>query len=133
MGIMKVMVVLLVLFNFCFPASFAPLGHKFNLGSSSSSSSCESNNSIPDAVNQSKFVYAGARGGGGRRLAKGGGSKGGGRSISSPKGGGAGIIVAGVGQRNNNHHGAAGVGSRCRKGMLLIDVATILTSILLSV
>ncbi|CAH1430845.1 unnamed protein product [Lactuca virosa] len=150
MSIMKVMVVLLVLFNFYFPASSAPLASNLNSGNPSEKMTekqkGESNDSITGGevgtVNQSKFAHAGARGGGGGgggHSAGGGGKGGGGQSSSSSRGGGAAVIpvfaagAAGAAGQRNNHRSAAGICSRCRKDMILIDVATTLALVLLRI
>ncbi|CAI9296237.1 unnamed protein product [Lactuca saligna] len=150
MSIMKVMVVLLVLFNFYFPASSAPLASNLNSGNPSEKmkekQKGESNDSVTGAevgtVKQSKLAHAGARGGGGGgggHSAGGGGNGGGGQSSSSSRGGGAAVIpvfaagAAGAAGQRNNHRSAAGICSRCRKDMILIDVATTLALVLLRI
>ncbi|XP_023752418.2 glycine-rich cell wall structural protein 1 [Lactuca sativa] len=157
MSIMKVMVVLLVLFNFYFPASSAPLASNLNSGNPSEKmkekQKGESNDSVTGGevgtVKQSKLAHAGARGGGGGHSAGGGGGGGhsaggggdggGGQSSSSSRGGGAAVIpvfaagAAGAAGQRNNHRSAAGICSRCRKDMILIDVATTLALVLLRI
>nr|GEW35891.1 integrase, catalytic region, zinc finger, CCHC-type, peptidase aspartic, catalytic [Tanacetum cinerariifolium] len=116
---MKLMMLLLVLFNFSFHAPAS------NLYSDESNSYVTSGNN--GVVSQSKFAHAGARGGGGGASAGEGMHGNSGQANSSPRGGGAlPVYAAGSGaaaNRNNNNHGAAGICSHCKKDglMILID------------
>ncbi|KAI3816201.1 hypothetical protein L1987_15892 [Smallanthus sonchifolius] len=132
---MKLMLLLLVLFNFSSPLSFAHIANnysgKLRIDEASASVSRDDNR----VVNESKFAHASASGGGGGGHSNGGNFGNGGESISSQRGGGGGVIpvyaAAGANAKPNNNRNAANAHRSCRKDWVLIVIATGLSSLLL--
>ncbi|KAI3734610.1 hypothetical protein L6452_14082 [Arctium lappa] len=141
MGVMKVLLLLLLLiFNFSFLASFANNLDSENslekmkdkqIEDSNHNSTTGDNNGI---VNQSKFAHVGARGGGGGHPIGESNNGNGGQATSSQQGGSGVAVIpvyaaAGAGAAANhrrNHNGTIDIYGRCRKGRLMIVIFTAL-------
>ncbi|KAK9059834.1 hypothetical protein SSX86_020538 [Deinandra increscens subsp. villosa] len=136
MGATKVLLLLMLLFNFTSPLSFAHITN--NSGFETFNSTSRDDNGVINQIdesngfvsrddngvlNQIKFSHASAKGGGS------------GGSGSSRRGGGGALIpvyaASGAASKPNNHHNAANTCNMCRKDRLLFVGVTILTSTLL--
>ncbi|CAH1446403.1 unnamed protein product [Lactuca virosa] len=114
MGAQQLMLLAVLLFSFCSPASFSLI----------------SNNLVSEKIQDNSIYVNAVRGGGGGGGGSGGVQEGGdgGQANSSPQGGGNGVVPvyaagAAAGQRRN-HKGAASTYNTCWKWRFAILIAT---------